>query len=500
MVFLSGGVNFYNGADKMKKITLLLLGVIILTACQPSIGEPTDLSQLEPPTFTDVSVHDPSIIRVGDTFYVFGSHLAVARTTDFMHWEQIARYAYGYHPMFGYAQEKFAETLLWAQSTTFWAPDMIELTDGRFLFYYNACRGDSPLSAMGIASSYSIGGPFEDLGIILKSGMWGQPSPDGTIYDPTRHPNVVDPHVFFDNDERLWMMYGSFSGGIFIMELDPETGFPFEGQGYGQRMLGGHHLRIEGPYVIYSPTTNYYYMFLTFGGLGRNDGYNMRIMRSKRPYGPYFDASGQDMRTVTGPPGSFFDDVTAARYGSVIMTNHQFMHVPGEPGRTMTVGGYMSPGHNSVYRDEETGRYFLIFHTRFRMSGEMHQVRVHEMFLNEAGWFVVAPHRYSGQNILNYTKADLIGDFKYLRHERIINSDVAFSEVISLNRNGSITGAIDGLWSFNSDYNFIDITIDKVLYQGVVSHQWNEDTQTFVITFSAMSNEGISIWGSKVAE
>jgi len=488
----------------LKKGLVMIVAGLVLAGCSLLTNdEPLDFSDLDIPTFSEVSVHDPSVIRVGDTFYVFGSHLAVAKTTDFMHWTQIARYAQGEHPIFGNAQEKFAETLAWAESNTFWAPDMIQLEDGRFLFYYNACRGDSPLSAMGIAAANHIEGPFEDLGIILKSGMWGQISHDGTIYNANVHPNVVDPHVFFDSENRLWMMYGSYSGGIFIMELDPLTGFPFEGQGYGQRMLGGNHLRIEGPYVIHSPETGYYYMFLTFGGLDRDGGYNMRIMRAERPYGPYYDASGQAMSNVRGPSGSFFDDITAARYGSVIMRNHQFQRVESEPGRRIPRTGYVSPGHNSVYRDDATGRYFLIFHTRFvtgRGAGEGHEVRVHEMFLNEAGWFVVAPHRFTNQDLLDYSTADIVGDYKFIRHEREISAEITFSTLITLHQNGTIIGEVEGTWHYHRDARFIDITIDDVLYQGVVSHQWNEDAERFVMTFTAMSHEGISIWGSKVAE
>ena len=115
-------------------------------------------ADLERPVFSEVTVHDPSVILVDDTFYVFGSHLAVAKTKDFINWTQVASSAAGIHPIFGDAQEKFAETLQWAQSNTFWAPDMIQLDDGRFYFYYNACRGDSPLSAMGIAVANNIEG------------------------------------------------------------------------------------------------------------------------------------------------------------------------------------------------------------------------------------------------------------------------------------------------------------------------------------------------------
>ncbi len=41
------------------------------------------------PVFKEVSVHDPSIIETNGTFYVFGSHLASAKTNDLMQWQQL---------------------------------------------------------------------------------------------------------------------------------------------------------------------------------------------------------------------------------------------------------------------------------------------------------------------------------------------------------------------------------------------------------------------------
>lgn len=131
--------------------------------------------------------------------------------------------------------------------------------------YYNACKGDSPLSALGIAVSDHIEGPYKNKGIFLKSGMVGV-GDDGETYDATQKPNVVDPDVFFDKEGRLWMVYGSYSGGIFIMELDTSTGFPLPDQGYGKKLLGANHARIEAPYMLYSPETDYYYLFLSYGG------------------------------------------------------------------------------------------------------------------------------------------------------------------------------------------------------------------------------------------
>jgi arabinan endo-1,5-alpha-L-arabinosidase len=38
------------------------------------------------------------------------------------------------------------DTFAWSQSNDLWAPDVVRLGDGKFYFYYDSCRGDSPLS------------------------------------------------------------------------------------------------------------------------------------------------------------------------------------------------------------------------------------------------------------------------------------------------------------------------------------------------------------------
>ena len=98
--------------------------------------------------------------------------------------------------------------------------------------------------------------------------------------------------MFYDKRGKLWMTYGSYSGGIFILRMDETTGKPMPGQGYGKHLAGGDHAPIEGSYILYSPETRYYYLFVSFGGFAATDGYNIRIARSRNPDGPYLDAEG----------------------------------------------------------------------------------------------------------------------------------------------------------------------------------------------------------------
>lgn len=486
---------------------------LLLTGCggsdgisNPVTASATQISPPPPPlpavTFTDVSVHDPSVIRVDGTYYIFGSHLAAAKSTDLMNWTPVADGVNAANPLFNNVVTALADTFAWSQVTGLWAADVARLPDGKFYFYYNSCKGDSPRSAMGVAVADKVEGPYVNKRQFLRSGMWGQVSEDGVnVYDALTMPNAVDPQTFFDNDGELWMIYGSYSGGIFILRMDKASGLPVAGQGYGKHLLGGNHSRIEGAYVLYSPQSKYYYLFTSFGGLDANGAYNMRVARSLKPDGPYLDARGIDMATVKSDRSKpLFDDVSIAPFGQKIMGNHQFALAAGETGTPL---GYVSPGHNSAYYDAASGKYFLIFHTRFPGMGEQHQVRVHEMFINADGWIVVAPFRYAplSRNATplsaDVTAADAVGSYKMINHGKDISTVIKQSQNVQLAADGSVSGAASGSWKYDGG-NRITLTLGALgTFAGVLSRQWNTNAAAFVVTWTAQSVDGVSIWGAR---
>lgn len=449
----------------------------------------------EQPIFRyNVSVHDPSVIKVDDLYYVFGSHLAAAKSNDLINWSLVADGVRDGNRLIPNVLDEMGEELTWVDSDTFWAPDIIQLSDGRFYLYYCIGRLDAPRALIGLAVADLVEGPYVNQGVIVRSGMWNQRSPDGSIYDATVHPNAVDPHVFFDAEGQLWMVYGSYSGGLFIYQLEPETGWPKPDQGYGRRLLGGNHSRIEAPYILYSPQTKYYYLFVSFGGFGSDGGYNIRVMRSESPDGPYFDAAGNPMLTVAGKRGSFFDDRSIESFGVKLMGSHLFLPVDGRTRRFS--GGYVSPGHNSAYYDQQNDKYFLFFHTRFENQAEYHEIRVHQMLINEAGWPVVGPHRYAGETVEYYETDELLGCYRMINHGKAITTDLQRSKLIVLQSDGEITGAVQGKWQRRGD-SFLDLSIDGTLYQGVFLRQWDSPQQKWVMTFSTLSADGVAVWGSK---
>ena len=465
----------------MKTLFAFLISAIIaLGACACPAEE-----KAEAVRHAEVSVHDPSVIRAEDgKFYIFGSHMAAAVSDDLISWKLISRDAHAGCTLVENVREQMKEALTWAHTDTFWAPDVHRLKDGRYAMYYCACEGSSPLSALGLAIADKPEGPYVDQGVFLKSGMPG--------YNATLYPNVVDPCVFTDKLGGSWMVYGSYSGGIFILRMDDGTGLPLEGQGYGKRLLGKNHARIEGPYILYSPETDYYYLFLSFGGLEADGGYNIRVCRSREPDGPYEDSMGRDMTQCGGMPGTFFHDPDYEPYGVKMMGGYRFD--PAESDVRKGAETLLSPGHNSAFYEPETGRTFIIFHTRYASRGDYHSVRVHLARFNEDLWPVMSPVRYSGESGEAPEVSARPGKYKVLFHEHDINRTAHVSVTAVLRADGSVDGAVSGAWESDQG-GTARFVFNGDTYKGVFIRGYDEAQGAFVSCFTALNEKGEAVWG-----
>ena len=104
-----------------------------------------------------VSVHDPSIVEDNGNYYVFGSHIATAKSTDLINWSAISR---DYenptgNVVYGNLVQTFKESFKWAGyddgdcaggKYAVWAPDVFYNKDyvwndgskGAWMLYYSA--------------------------------------------------------------------------------------------------------------------------------------------------------------------------------------------------------------------------------------------------------------------------------------------------------------------------------------------------------------------------
>jgi arabinan endo-1,5-alpha-L-arabinosidase len=528
---------------------ILIAATIVLTnkkdqPTQTKTTKEAETVQLKNPKFS-VSVHDPSIVKDGDTYYVFGSHIEAAKSTDLKTW---TRFTNGYsrtgNKLYGDLSKNLAGSFAWAGENdadskggfSVWAPDVFwnkdyvnsDGTIGAYMIYYSA-SSTYLRSAIGYAVSKNIEGPYTYVDTVVYSGFTADEAydknskvnkkytntniqkliADGTLegpreswfggntgYNNNSFPNCIDANLFYDKDGKLWMTYGSWSGGIFILELDKATGktiYPGKDgttpdgrlidRYFGIKIAGGYGKSGEGPYIVYDKTSGYYYLYVTYGGLAAKGGYNMRLFRATEPTGPYKDAAG---KTAVLP-----NNTDNAPYGIKIMGNYKF--------DSLAVG-YRSPGHNSSFIDSD-GQMYLIYHTRFDNGSEGHQVRVHQMFINEDGWPVTAPYEYNGDKIspTGYSIDEIVGSYEFINHGTSNNAVMLKTLKVNLNKDYTITGDVTGTWGMTEGKYYMNMKIKGVTYKGVFFKQKDESKfeDAEVMTFSAIGTNNQSIWGSK---
>ena len=510
-----------------------------------------------PSALKRVSVHDPSVVWDPSTssYYIFGSHRAAAKCNNMMSWEaftapwatatstnadnvdafttpQVTKVKKG-----GVEYDFNFNALAWSQrgSATYdvngmmWAPDVIyNKKMGKWCMYLSI-NGDGWYSSIIMLTADNITGPYRYQAPVVMSGFRSGDSYKSTDLEivlgeqaslPSRYapsdnygnhwPNAIDPCVFYDEDGKLWMSYGSWSGGIFMLELDEETGLrdydvtyaenetsdPY----FGKKIAGGHYVSGEASYIEY--IGGYYFLFMTYGGLDAAGGYQMRVFRSLNPDGPFVDSKGS----------SAVYDAYQLNFGPTENDGFRGVNIFGayDDWGFQTVGdwGERAQGHNSIIAAQD-GRTYLVYHTRFQNRGEGHEVRVHQVYQNEEGWLVAAPFEYTGEGIKSagiavaqkVATADIPGTYKLLTHQYGLDhaaKEYAAPVDVTLNADGTISGGATGSWTTKSGTSYITIKIGSE-FKGVMVPQTLEPTDTKVPCFTALDSQtGVTIWGYKV--
>ncbi|MCR4851090.1 MAG: glycoside hydrolase family 43 protein [Lachnospiraceae bacterium] len=463
-----------------------------------------------------VAVHDPSILKAGNNYYIYGSHMTAAKSTDLVNWEMIADKYMKSNPVYGQIYDVADEAFAYAgdktsviktddNGTHVWAPDVIyNKVMGKYCMYYcTSSTWNASNLCFGISDSPE--GPFVWQKALIYSGF-NSGNIDKTDvleyvdekyaktkyikgggYNYEDYPNAIDPTVFYDKDDRMWMVYGSWSGGIFLLELDPETGdviHPAADEDgnvdpyFGKRLLGGGHISIEGPYILYDPDAGYYYLFVSYGALQSNGGYQMRVFRSDTVDGDYVDMNG-----VYPQKSALHQD-----YGLKLSGNYKLPSLD---------KAYMATGHNSAFIDDD-GKRYVVYHTRFNDKGENHSPRVHQYFINEQGWPCELPYQTQGEEIdeSGYEKTALTGRYFVTNQGKEISNYISNPVILYLYEDGSVSGReSEGLWEVKNGSAYMNITIDGVAYSGVFCAM-KDEAGTDVMTFSAVG-DNTTVWGVK---
>ena len=450
-----------------------------------------------------------------------------------------------------------------------WAPDVIYNKIMKKWCMYMSLNGDHWCSSIVCFVSDNIEGPWTYQGPVVFSGFQGTYAHNsyaaaddwkhtdfaiatGETALPSRYkvgdkwgtywPNCIDPCVFYDDDDNLWMSYGSWSGGIFMIRLDKTNGlrdytytFPYQISGttttpdaadanctsdpyFGKKIAGGYYVSGEASYI--QKVGKYYYLFMSYGGLTAAGGYQIRVFRSEKPDGPYKDClTKTGIDAVYDKPRVNFGVNANRDEGVKLFGNYQWETMP---------NAELAQGHNSAIVDHK-GRALIVYHTRFMNRGEEHEVRVHQLFVNQDGWLVAAPYEFSGETYTDndiatqqlYDATEVAGDYQIIAHPYRQNTAAMAYEkpvTIHLNADGSISGEYTGKWELVSGTSYINLTLKgvatanaEVMFKGVLTKQTIDYTNIKALCFTALSSSdglatsgggslqtrGLSIWGSK---
>lgn len=516
---------------KLEKIvSALMAGCVLLTGTP--VGFTADAAN-----YTRASVHDPSIVKLEDgSYYIVGSHLAAARSNDLCSWYSSANSHLGSTKttFFNNIYTDLAIPEKWSNTTSgydlsgnLWAPDIVYNPVMNKYCMYLSINGQEWNSSIVLCTADNIDGPYTYQGTIVYSGFTNNsvnnvnqtdvPKVLGNNPNISRYlsngawnasygTNAIDPAVFYDENGNLWMIYGSWFGGLYMLELDEKTGLRDYNVKYetkanvsdaymGIRAAGGDFSSGEGPYIEYmvDPNTGkgYYYLFVSYGYFNSNGGYNMRIFRSENPSGPYIDQNGNSAIYTRGVG----DANTKGVIGERLMSNYQW---------SCNDRPFKAQGHNSALMDDD-GKLYVVYHTKFDDAYGFHEVRVHQMFINEDGWLTAAPYEYSGESISEngHSLDAVVGDYEFIFHtlnQNFVNeksADVEKPKNITLNENGTISGDISGTWTWESGSPYMSVVYNGVTYKGEFLVQADESAaQTERMTFTATGNN-TCVWGSK---
>ncbi len=416
---------------------------------------------IEETELTEVEVHDPAIYEdpVTGKFYIYGTGAQGFVSSDLVHWKSLGTVVEGV----------LTESREHTNSDAIWAPDIVKVGDEYRLYCSNSSWGVRQ-SAIFMAVADSAAGPFVPKALVHKTN-----NTDSSV-------NCIDANIIEDAvTGEQYMVYGSFWGGIRLLKLDKTTGLALEGQGEGICIAvrpQWNEGAIEGPYIIYHPKTQYYYLFVSYGSLKCD--YNIRVGRSKCITGPYLDYNGKEMTDIS-------DD--SCSVGLMVSCGYRYL----------TGQAYMGPGHNSVLL-RENGDMFLVSHIRklaFNTDPGPGLLQIRKMIMTPDGWPIAMGQPYNAETLLVVRDELLLGDYERIELRPTIPQGVSHAHPMKLLPGGrlemaSVIGTWERVGECEMKLSYGPIT-EFVHFEKGLDKEMNRTT----VVMCGLTSKGICTWAKK---
>ena len=445
------------------------------------------------PTFES---HDPGLMKDPVTGWYLSyctdskpkQGIPLRRSRDLVHWEDVDTV------LDEASIEQAKQNGNRKPTPSFWAP-FVEYTHGEYRMYYSSTRAfGSSESKIWLAVSQKPEGPFVNRGVVMDT--WDT---DDTL------PNAIDAHIVDTPQGEKYMIYGSFFGGIFAKQLDPQTGMPLNGNArdLGTLLARKGHNTVDGPEgaaVIYNPEEEYYYLFLSYGWLG--DGYDIRVARSRTVTGPYVDFLGRSMigDTMGVKLAGSYQFTAADPYADTTTLN-------------WTYGGFRGPGHGVPFYDPDTGRYYFCHHVRDgakayskrhtwegKTSFTKHFMMIRQMVF-VGGWPVFSPEDFAGEDQGLIPADCLPGNWEFIHFpEKNDRPKKGKPGVLKEDGTGTWMDKKAMTYQYDPEQNLLTIHGKKQTVTGRVLKCYDLENSCPTICFTGLTDGGEAIWGKLLRE
>jgi arabinan endo-1,5-alpha-L-arabinosidase len=322
----------------------------LLTATSAAVIAPSAANAADNEYSTDVRIHDPVLIRAGDTFYLFGTGRGIAAfsSKDMRTWKKEP-------PVFDTPPAWTMKVVPNFQGR-FWAPDIAQY-DGTYYLYYCVSTGGKITSAIGVATNKTLDRASRDYRWV-DHGMVLQSIPYRDLW------NAIDPQLIVAHDGTPWLAFGSFWAGLRLVKLAPDRlriAEPQEWRALAKRERSvliddaePEPASIEAPFIF--RREGWYYLFVSWDHCcrGVNSDYKVVVGRARDITGPYVDAS--DERLDKGG-------------GTLLLAGNE--RWPGV-------------GHNSAYTFD--GRDYFVTHAYDARDRGWSKLKILELGWDARGW------------------------------------------------------------------------------------------------------------------
>lgn len=307
----------------------------------------------------ELRTHDPALVagQDGEPWYVFSTgdvrvglgSIQIRRSSDGRDWEYLGTvWDAATRPEWVYDAVPGVEN--------FWAPELYE-HDGTWYLYYSASTFGSNRSVIGLMTNSTLDPDAPGYAWVDQGQIWAsEPGEDNY--------NAIDPGIVEDADGTPWMAFGSFWGGIQLVELEWPSGKPADPDAEPRVIASriGSPNAIEAPYIVHRG--DWFYLLVSRDSCcqGSDSTYNIAVGRSVNVTGPYVDRLGRAM-TANG--------------GEQLLAS---------------LGDMVGPGGQSVSAG------YLAFHFYDAAEGGDFRLGIRELAWDEDGWPVATTAQEQAQD------------------------------------------------------------------------------------------------------